>query len=99
MPPLGVIPDRVAGPHPDPLWDGSVLLALLGQDPLHAEGLQSRHGEKRSFTSLKEGYQAYKLGRIDWLAELVYYLRPLPFLVHVYGIEQYFILTLLNNAL
>ena len=38
---------------PDPLGDGPVLLALLGQDPLHAEGLQSRHGEKRSFTSAK----------------------------------------------
>ena len=29
---------------PDPLGDGPVLLALLGEDPLHAEGLQGRHG-------------------------------------------------------
>ena len=82
VPPLGVIPDSVAGPHPakigskqiqiklrkkniscsdltnsigaveqilgwspDPLGDGPVLLALLGKDPLHAEGLERRHGD------------------------------------------------------
>ena len=59
MSPLGVVPDRVAGPHPgvemgkdrwcdmiispDPLGDGPVLLALLGEDPLDAESLQGRH--------------------------------------------------------
>ena len=59
MSPLGVVPDRVAGPHPgvemgkdrwrdmmilpDPLGDGPVLLPLLGEDPLNPEGLQRRH--------------------------------------------------------
>ena len=28
---------------PDPLRDGPVLLALLGEDPLDAESLQGRH--------------------------------------------------------
>ena len=65
VPPLGVIPDRVAGPHPgvemgkdrlhdmiispDPLGDGPVLLALLGQDALHPKGLQGRHGAYKVF--------------------------------------------------
>ena len=30
---------------PDPLRNGPVLLALLGQDALHPERLQGRHGE------------------------------------------------------
>lgn len=63
--PLGVVPDRVAGPHPgvemgkdrwcdmmilpDPLGDGPVLLALLGQDALHPKGLQGRHGAYKVF--------------------------------------------------
>jgi len=42
--PLGVIPDGVASPHPDPLGDGPVLLALLGELLFDPEGLQGRHG-------------------------------------------------------
>merc|ERR1719328_32544 len=42
--PLGVVPDRVTGLHPDPLWDRAVLLALLGQNSLDPESLQGRHG-------------------------------------------------------
>ena len=65
MSPLGIVPDRVAGPHPgvemgkdrlhdmiispDPLGDGPVLLALLGQDALHPKGLQGRHGAYKVF--------------------------------------------------
>merc|ERR550519_2713738 len=56
--PLCVVPDRVAGPHPDPLGDGPVLLALLGKDPLDAERLQSRH--LTTVTSLVEVNQAIK---------------------------------------
>ena len=33
------IPDRVASPHPDPLRDWPILLKLLGQLSLDAEGL------------------------------------------------------------
>ena len=42
MPPLGVVPDGVAGPHAEPLRDGAVLLQLLGQLGLDAEGLVRR---------------------------------------------------------
>ena len=41
--PLGIVPDGVASPHPDPLGDGPVLLPLLGQLALDAESLQGRH--------------------------------------------------------
>ena len=39
---LGVVADGVAGPHPDPLRDRSVLLQLLGQLDLDAESLVGR---------------------------------------------------------
>ena len=39
---LGVVADGVAGPHPDPLRDRSVLLQLLCELDLDAEGLVGR---------------------------------------------------------
>ena len=45
---LGVVADRVAGPHPDPLRDRSVLLQLLGQLDLDAESLVGRLKVKRN---------------------------------------------------
>ena len=33
---------------PDPLGDRPVLLSLLGQDALHPEGLQGRHGAHKN---------------------------------------------------
>lgn len=42
--PLGVVADRVAGFHADPLRDGAVLLLLLGQEPLDPVGLVGSHG-------------------------------------------------------
>ena len=36
------LPDFVACPKPDPLRDRSILLGLLGQDPLDLEGLLRR---------------------------------------------------------
>ena len=39
---LGVVTDGVAGPHSDPLRNGSVLLQLLGELDLDAEGLVGR---------------------------------------------------------
>ena len=46
---LSIVKQKFAFQHksknlPDPLRDGPVLLPLLGQDALHPEGLQSRHG-------------------------------------------------------
>lgn len=37
--PLGIVSDRVAGLHTDPLRDGSVLLLLLCKLPLNSESL------------------------------------------------------------
>jgi len=39
---LGVVSDRVAGPHADPLRNRPVLLQLLGELHLDAEGLVGR---------------------------------------------------------
>ena len=39
---LQLLPDLVACPEPDPLRNRSVLLGLLGQDPLNLEGLLRR---------------------------------------------------------
>ena len=39
---LGVVTDGGAGPHSDPLRNGSVLLQLLGELDLDAEGLVGR---------------------------------------------------------
>ena len=39
---LGVVTDGVAGPHSDPLRNGSVLLQLLCELDLDAEGLVGR---------------------------------------------------------
>ena len=39
---LGVVSDGVAGPHSDPLRDGTILLQLLGELGLDAESLVSR---------------------------------------------------------
>ena len=35
----GNLPDLVACPESDPLWNRSILLCLLSQDPLDLEGL------------------------------------------------------------
>lgn len=40
---LAVVADGVAGPHTDPLGHRSVLLQLLAELLLDAEGLQGRH--------------------------------------------------------
>ena len=48
VPALGVVSDRVAGPHPDPLGNGTILLQLLGELGLDSESLVSRlEGIKR----------------------------------------------------
>ncbi len=39
---LGVVSDGVAGPHSDPLRDGTILLQLLSELGLDAESLVSR---------------------------------------------------------
>ena len=44
---LGVVADGVAGPHPDPLRDRPVLLQLLGQLDLDAEGFVGRLKEEK----------------------------------------------------
>ena len=46
MSPLGIVPDGVASPHPDPLRDWPILLKLLGQLSLDAEGLVRTLEEK-----------------------------------------------------
>ena len=45
--PLGVVSDGVAGPHAEPLGDGTVLLQLLGQLGLDAERLVRRLQERK----------------------------------------------------
>ncbi len=42
VPALGVVSDCVAGPHPDPLGNGTILLQLLGELGLNSESLVSR---------------------------------------------------------
>ena len=39
---LGIVPDGVAGAHPNPLGDGAILALLLGQRALGAEGFMRR---------------------------------------------------------
>ena len=41
---------------PDPLWDGPVLFALLGEDPLDPERLQGRHGDFIQLWNLQVQY-------------------------------------------
>jgi len=43
MPPLGVVPNGVAGAQPNPLGNGTVLLLGLGQLLLDTERLVARH--------------------------------------------------------
>lgn len=43
MPPLGIVPNGVAGAEPDPLRNGPVLLLGLGQLLLDTESLVARH--------------------------------------------------------
>jgi len=43
MSPLGIVPDGVTSPHPDPLGDGTVLLHLLGKFSFYAKSFQSGH--------------------------------------------------------
>ena len=47
MSPLSVVADGVAGPHADPLRDGTVALQLLGELALDLEGLQGRLEKER----------------------------------------------------
>ena len=42
---LGVVADCVASSHPNPLWNWTILLHLLGELCLDTEGLVSRHFE------------------------------------------------------
>lgn len=44
MSPLGVVPDFITSFHPNPLWNGPILLLFLGQEPLDPESLVGRHG-------------------------------------------------------
>jgi hypothetical protein len=37
--PLGIVEDSVAGLHPNPLVNGTILLHLLGENPLEGENL------------------------------------------------------------
>merc|ERR1739838_1274619 len=41
--PLGVVSDRVSGPHSDPLRNGPILLLLLSQHFLNLQRLVRRH--------------------------------------------------------
>jgi hypothetical protein len=47
--PLGVVPNGVAGPHPEPLRDGTVLLQLLGKLLLDAERFKRRLKKQNAF--------------------------------------------------
>ena len=55
VPPLGVVADRVAGPHADPLGNRPVALQLLGQLALDLERLQGRLEEQRERSEVKFG--------------------------------------------
>lgn len=46
MTPLGVISDRVASPHPNPLWDGTILFHLFSKLLLDFERLLRRHDDR-----------------------------------------------------
>ena len=45
---LGVVADGVAGPHPDPLRDRTILLQLLRELGLDSEGLVGRLKNRRN---------------------------------------------------
>lgn len=45
MSPPRVVPDFIAGYHPNPPGNGPILLLGLGRGPLDPEGLVGRHGE------------------------------------------------------
>lgn len=44
---LGIVSDLISRLHSDPLWDGSVLSLLLGENSLDLEGLVGRLWRKR----------------------------------------------------
>jgi len=39
MSPLGIVSDSIAGSHPDPLWNGTILLSFLGKLSLDSKCL------------------------------------------------------------
>ena len=47
MPPLGVVPDLVSGPHADPLGKRAVLTGLLGEDLLDSKALVGSLGRRK----------------------------------------------------
>lgn len=57
------VPDFVVRPEPDPLGDRSVLLGLLGQDPLDLEGFLGRLQTHRSTLAVHQVTQTGQKGK------------------------------------
>lgn len=57
---LGVVSDFVVCPEANPVWYRPILLGLLGQHPLDAEGLVGRHfaRSRKGFNEKEDHLQA-----------------------------------------